>query len=56
MLNYSDLRDIQKREMESSEVVNLPDDFYALISEVLLKKKDEALSKKSLIAIKESSA
>lgn len=53
MLNYSDLRDIQRREMESSDIVNLPADFFGLISEMLNKKKDEALEKKSLIAIKE---
>ncbi len=53
MLNYSDLRDIQRREMESSEIVNLPEDFYVIISEMLVRKKDEAITKKSLISIKE---
>ncbi|MBN1170209.1 DNA replication complex GINS family protein [Candidatus Micrarchaeota archaeon] len=53
MLNYSDLRDIQKRELGSSEAVSLPDDFYCLMSELLSKKKEDALSAKSIMAIKE---
>jgi DNA replication initiation complex subunit (GINS family) len=53
MLNYSDLRDIQRKEMESSAVVSLPDDFYELISVLLTKKKEEAVSSKSLLTIKE---
>lgn len=53
MLKYSDLRDIQKHEMGSSEVVALPPDFYTMISEILAMKKQEALSKKSIMAIKE---
>ena len=53
MLNYSDLRDIQKREMESSAVVNLPDDFYKVISELLSQKQEQAKSSQSLLVIKE---
>jgi DNA replication initiation complex subunit (GINS family) len=53
MLNYSELRDIQRKEMESSAIVSLPDDFYELISALLTKKKEEALSSKSLVVIKE---
>jgi DNA replication initiation complex subunit (GINS family) len=53
MLNYSDLREIQKREMESSAIVSLPEDFYQLISEMLSKKGSEAMSSKSLLTIKE---
>jgi len=53
MLSYSDLREIQKREMESSAVVPLPDDFYQLISHVLSKKGSDAMASKSLLAIKE---
>jgi DNA replication initiation complex subunit (GINS family) len=53
MLGYSDLRDMQKREMESSALVSLPDDFYSLISQLLARKGSEAISSKSLLAIKE---
>jgi DNA replication initiation complex subunit (GINS family) len=53
MLSYSDLRDIQRREMESSAIVVLPDDFYQVISHVLSKKGGEAMASKSLLAIKE---
>jgi DNA replication initiation complex subunit (GINS family) len=53
MFSYSDLRDIQKREMESSALVALSDDFYSLISHLLAKKGGEAFVSKSLLAIKE---
>lgn len=53
MLDYSGLRDIQRKEMESSAVVPLPADFYQLMSQLLVKKKDEAVLSKSLAAIKE---
>jgi DNA replication initiation complex subunit (GINS family) len=53
MLNYSELRDIQRKEMESSAIVSLPDDFYQSISALLAKKSGEAMSSKSLLAIKE---
>lgn len=53
MLNYSDLRDIQRREMESSAIVALPDDFYQVISHLLAKKGADAMASKSLLSIKE---
>lgn len=53
MLNYSELRDIQKREMESSGIVKLSDDFYQAVALLLSTKKQEAMSSKSLMAIKE---
>ena len=53
MLNYSDLRDIQKKEMESSAIVSLPPDFYQEVSQLLSTKSEEAHSSKSLLAIKE---
>jgi DNA replication initiation complex subunit (GINS family) len=53
MLGYSDLREIQKREMESSALVMLSDDFYSLISQLLAKKGGDAIASKSLLAIKE---
>lgn len=53
MLNYTELRDIQRREMESSAIVGLPDDFYRLVSEFLSKKNGEAMESKSLLSIKE---
>ncbi|MCI0504292.1 hypothetical protein L0Y65_06315 [Candidatus Micrarchaeota archaeon] len=53
MLNYSELRDIQKKEMESSAIVGLQEDFYRSVSELLSKKSGDAMSSKSLLAIKE---
>lgn len=53
MLDYSYLREVQKKEMESSAVVSLPDDFYRSVSELLSKKGQEAQHSKSLLAIKE---
>ncbi len=53
MLNYSELREIQKKEMESSAVVSLPEDFYSTVSELISKRGGEALVSKSLLAIKE---
>lgn len=53
MLSYSELRDIQRREMESSAIVNLPDNFYQSVSALLSKKSGEAMASKSLLAIKE---
>ncbi|HID46493.1 MAG TPA: DNA replication complex GINS family protein, partial [Chromatiaceae bacterium] len=42
MLTYAVLRDIQKREMESSAIVQLQDGFYTEVAEFLSKKKEEA--------------
>jgi DNA replication initiation complex subunit (GINS family) len=53
MFSYSDLRDIQKKEVESSAIVKLPEDFYSIISDLLAKKSSEAVASKSLLAIKE---
>jgi DNA replication initiation complex subunit (GINS family) len=53
MLDYSSLRDIQKKEMESSAIVPLPEDFYQVVSDLLSKKKDDAFSSQSLLSIKE---
>ena len=53
MLTYSDLRDTQRKEMESSAIVKLPEDFYKAVSELLTNKSDEAVKSKSLLVIKE---
>ncbi|VVC04728.1 Uncharacterised protein [Candidatus Bilamarchaeum dharawalense] len=53
VLNYSELRDIQKREMDSSAIVSLPEDFYHTVSQLLAKRNAEAVVSKSLLAIKE---
>jgi DNA replication initiation complex subunit (GINS family) len=53
MVNYSDLRDIQKREMESSAIVGLPEDFYDSVSQLLSAKKHDAMASASMLAIKE---
>jgi DNA replication initiation complex subunit (GINS family) len=53
MLNYSELREIQRKEMESSAIVLLPEDFYRTVSELLAKRSGEAIASKSLLAIKE---
>lgn len=53
MLNYSELRDIQRREMESSAIVSLSEDFYRSVSSLLSSKGAEAAASKSLLAIKE---
>lgn len=39
--------------MDSSAVVNLPEDFYHTVSQLLAKRNAEAVSSKSLLAIKE---
>ncbi|MEW6722460.1 MAG: hypothetical protein AB1324_04310 [Candidatus Micrarchaeota archaeon] len=53
MLSYAELREIQRKEMESSAIVGLPDDFYRSVSDLLSKKNAEAVESKSLLAIKE---
>lgn len=52
-MNYSDLRDIQKREAESSALVQLSDDFYKTMASFLMLKKQEAINSKSILSIKE---
>ena len=53
MLNYSELRDIQKKEMESSGIVKLSEDFYKSVAQLLSNKKQDAIASKSIMAIKE---
>ena len=53
MLGYSELREIQKKEMESSSLCPIGETFYEMISELLKIKKEEAVKKNSLSAIKE---
>lgn len=52
-MTYSEMRDIQRKEMESSAIVRLPEDFYGSVSELLVKKSEEAMETKSLLVIKE---
>jgi len=53
VLSYSSLREIQKREMESATIVKLEEDFYKQVADLLAKKKDEAMSSKSIMQIRE---
>ncbi|MEK6982160.1 MAG: hypothetical protein AABX38_04480 [Candidatus Micrarchaeota archaeon] len=53
MLSYSTLRDIQKKEMSSAAITTLEQNFYIQVSEFLFKKKQEAMSSKSILAFKE---
>ncbi|MBI5227417.1 DNA replication complex GINS family protein [Candidatus Micrarchaeota archaeon] len=53
MVGYSDLRDVQRKEMEFSGAVVLSDDFYESVADLLSKKNLTAFSSKSLLAIKE---
>ena len=53
MVGYSDLREVQKKEMEFSGAVVLSDGFYESVAELLSKKNADAFSTKSLLAIKE---
>lgn len=53
MLSYTTLREIQKKEAESAEIVKLEKDFYAQLKEMLEKKREEALRSSSLLLIKE---
>ncbi len=53
MLDYSGLRDIQRREMESSAIVSLPDDFYSSVSALISRTAAQAMESKSLLSIKE---
>ncbi len=52
-INYSVLREIQKKEMESTKIVTLDGDFYVKASEFLEKKKNDALSSGSILPIRE---
>jgi DNA replication initiation complex subunit (GINS family) len=53
MLNYAELRNIQRKEMESSEVTSLDNNFYTLVAEFLTARKKEAITSKSIIVIRE---
>jgi len=53
MLTYAVLRDIQKREMESSAIVQLQDGFYGEVSSFLAVKKEEASSGDSMLSLRE---
>ncbi len=53
MVSYTDLRDVQRKEMEFSGAVVLSDNFYETVSELLSRKNIDAFSSKSLLAIKE---
>ena len=52
-LSYSALREIQKKEMDSAAIIKLENDFYSQIAELLAKKKEEAMSSQSIMAIRE---
>lgn len=52
-LTYSLLREIQKKEIESTKLNVLEEDFYYTASEFLRTKKEEALSSRSMLAIRE---
>jgi len=53
LLNYSNLREIQKKEMESAAITPLEDDFYEKVSELLKKKKESAVKSQSILEIRE---
>lgn len=53
MLAYSDIREIQKKEMDSAAIVVLEKEFYVKLRELLAKKKKEALESSSLLSMKE---
>jgi len=52
-MSYSSLREIQKREMESAALTKLDENFYEQVAEFLKNKREEALSTKSILVIKE---
>ena len=52
-VTYSQLRDIQKRELDSSTPVEFTEDFYSSMSVLLEQKKSEAFASKSLVSIRE---
>lgn len=53
MLSYSKLRDIQKKETDSAQIVKLDPAFWVEASEFISDKKKEAISGESILAIKE---
>ena len=52
-ISYSVLREIQKKEMDSTKIVALSSDFYVKASEFLEKKKNDAFSSGSTLSIRE---
>lgn len=52
-INYANLREVQKKEMENSALAILPEDFYQRVKELLQKKSAEAINSKSILTIKE---
>ena len=52
-LTYSALREIQKKEMESSEIVKVEPDFYEQVSTLLRERKLAAMNDDSMSALKE---
>ena len=53
MFNYTTLREIQKKEMESSAFVPVENDFYEQLAKLLEQKHNEAQQSNSLLAIRE---
>lgn len=51
--SYSALREIQKKEMESSAIANLDEDFYKKVADLLTLKKKEAMESQTIMSIKE---
>lgn len=53
MLTYSDLREIQKKELSSAAIVPLDKDFYGQLKDMLAKKRKEALESGLLLTMRE---
>lgn len=53
MLTFSQLRELQKRELETPELTPLPQNFYEELIAFLKHKSDESLKSQNLLAIKE---
>jgi len=53
LLNYTKLREIQRKEMESAAIVPLESDFYERIEELLSTKKKQAMKSQSILEIRE---
>ncbi len=53
MLNYSQLREMQRSEMSSSELCQVDEEFYSQLKDFLGEKKGEALDSQNLLVIKE---
>ena len=53
MLTYSDLREIQKKELSSAAIAPLSKDFYEQLKDFLQKKRKEAMDSGSLLSMRE---